>query len=158
VSDDDRKLSWKEIDQRRDGSSPRQEGRRPRNEAERERSEQATQAYISEIDKLFSSGPGGAEGEELVKAIRDAHGTSELDAACQAYRDAAGLPRDLEVLSIFLDCKDTTLVVKGLEAVLELQKDPEVSLSRGLQSQLRLLAQSFDNTVAEIAEEIIEGF
>ncbi len=157
MSDNDRKLSWKEIDQRRDGTS-RDEGRRPRNEAHEARAEQATQAYISEIDKLFSNVPGGAEGEALVKAMRDAHGTPELDAACNAYRDAAGMPRDLELLSIFLDCKDSSLVVVALEALLELQKMPDVSLGRGLQSQLRILAQSFDNAVAEIAEEIIEGF
>lgn len=156
MSDYDRKLSWKEIDQRRDGTGPRDE-RRPRNAAEEQRASQATQAYISEIDKLFSRGPGGAEGEELVKAIRDSHGTAELDAACQAYRDAAGLPRELDLLSIFLDCKDASHVVAALEAILELQKDPEVSLSRGLQSQLRVLAQSFDNSVAEIAEEIVDG-
>ncbi len=152
---DKEKLSWREIDQRRDGArSGGQHG--PRGEAARERSEQATKQYLSEIDKLFSGSEGGQEGEALARAIRDAHGSSELDAACQAYRESLGLPRQLELLSIFLDCKETELVVTALEALLVLQNEGDTSLSRGIQSQIRVLAQSFENDVAEVAEEILE--
>jgi hypothetical protein len=152
---DKEKLSWREIDQRRDGARSGQSG--PRGEAAKERSEQATKQYLSEIDKLFSASDGGEEGEALARTIRDTHGSSELDAACQAYRESLGLPRDLDLLSIFLDCKERELVVVALKALLVLQNEGDASLSRGIQSQLRVLAQSFDNDVAEIAEEILEG-
>jgi hypothetical protein len=151
---DKEKLSWREIDQRRDGARSGRPG--PRGEAAKERSEQATKQYLSEIDKLFSGSEGGEEGEALARAIRDAHGSSELDTACQAHREILGLPRELELLSIFLDCKETKLVVEALEALLVLQNGGDISLSRGIQSQIRVLAQSFDNDVAEIAEEILE--
>jgi len=156
VSDYERKLSWKEIDARRDGA--RSGGDRgPRGGAAKERSEAATKQYLSELDKLFSTSQGGAQGEALAKAVRDAHGSSELDEACRAFRDEVGMPRDLDLLSIFLDCKQKDLVIAALEAILVMQKNTEGDLPRGILSQLRVLAQSFENDVAEIAEEVLEG-
>ena len=155
MSDQDRKLSWKEIDARRDGKRSQSDDR-PKHGAAKERSEAATQQYLSEIDKLFTGAQGGAEGDSLAKAVRDAHGSADLDEACRAFREAVGMPRDVDLLSIFLDCKNSEYVVAALEALLELQRRGEEPLSRGVLSQLRILAQSFENEVAEIAEEILE--
>jgi len=155
VSGDDRRRSWKEIDQRRDGARPSDE-RRPRNKAAEERTVQATQEYIKEIDKLFSPEAGGSEGAALAKAVRDSHGTPGLADACRALRDAFGIPRDAQLLSIFLDANDPQLVVAALEALLELQKAGELEVSKGLSSQLRILAQDFNNDIADVAEELVE--
>jgi hypothetical protein len=155
VSGEDRRRSWKEIDQRRDGAVQREE-RRPRGKAAEQRAAQATKEYIQEIDKLFSDDVGGAEGAALAKAVRDAHGSPGLADACRAFRDACGLPRNVELLSIFLDSNDPELVVAALEALLELQQAGELEVSKGLSSQLRVLAQDFNNDIAEVAEEIVE--
>lgn len=155
MSDDDRKLSWREIDQRRDGTY-RGEPRKPRGKRAEERSEQATRQYLKEIDKLFSGESVDEAGGVLAKAVRDAHGTAELDGACLALRDEVGMPGDAGLLSIFLDCKDAALVIAALELLLEMQKRGDAPLSKGIQSQLRVLAQGFDNDVADIAEEILE--
>ena len=155
MSGDDRRLSWKEIDQRRDGARAREE-RRPRGKGAEERAAQATKEYMKEIDKLFSPGAAGGEGAALAKAVRDAHGTPDLAEACRALRDRFGIPRDVELLSIFLDSNDPELVVAALEALLQLQEAGELEVGKGLSSQLRVLAQDFNNDIAEIAEEIVE--
>ena len=154
--DDDRpRLSWREIDQLRSGkgdsSEPRPRGRRAEAEAER-----ASAEYRKQLDSMFSSGPGGAEGEALAEAMRHAHGTPEFVTACIAYRDQLGFPNDSELLGLFLDSGEHALVVGALEAVLAARSAGEMALSKGLRSQLAMLAEDFDATIADIAEEILE--
>ena len=153
---DDRKPSWKEIDQMRDGTRSG-DRRGPVSRAQEERTEQATQQYLKEIDKLFSAAGGGAEAEALVKRLRDAHGTPELPEVCRSFKAEVGLPRDVSLLSIFLDSNDPELVVDALEAILILQKEGTVELGKGVLSQLRILAEDFNNSIAEVAEEILAG-
>ncbi len=152
---DDRKRSWKEIDQLRDGSR-RGDNDRPRGRAAEARSEQATQSYLKEIDKLFSSTGRSAEADALVKRLRDAHGTPELPEVCRTFRAELGMPTEPSLLSIFLDSNDAEVVVAGLETLLVLLSGSEVELGKGIQSQLRVLSQDFNNDIAEVAEEILE--
>jgi hypothetical protein len=152
---DERKRSWKEIDQMRDGSR-REDHDRPRNAAAQERSEQATQSYLKEIDKLFTSTGRSAEAEALVKQLRDAHGTPELPEVCRTFRDELGMPREATLLSIFLDSNEAEFVIEALKTLAALQGENEIELSKGIQSQLRVLAQDFNNDIAEIAEDILE--
>ena len=155
--DDDRpRLSWREIDQRRagarDSNEPRPRGRRAEAEAKR-----ATEEYKKQLDSMFTSDPGGAEGEQLAGAMREAHGTPEFAAACAAYRDAAGFPDDPELLALFLDSGEQPLVVGALEAILAGVTGGELTLSKGLRAQVAMLAEDFDASLADVAEEILES-
>jgi hypothetical protein len=47
-------------------------------------------------------------------------------------------------------------VIPALETMGGLLSANEIELSKGIQSQLRVLAQDFNNDIAEIAEEILE--
>jgi len=147
--------SWSEIDKRRDGSRSRGEPR-PRGAAAEARSRAASEQYVKEIDKLFSKEPGGAEAEGLARAVRDAHGTAGLAAACGAYVERLGTPRDVSLLSIFLDSDDAAIMVPALERLLELREAGALEAKSGLVTQLRVLAQSFDDDVAGIAEDLLE--
>lgn len=131
---------------------------RPRGKAAEARSQEATQQYLKEIDKLFSSTAGGAEADALIKQLRDAHGTPELPDVCRSFREALGLPREISLLSIFLDSNEPELVVDALEMILSLKKEGDVEMSKGMQSQLRILAEDFNNSIAEVAEEILDEF
>lgn len=146
--------SWREIDRARDGSGHRREERRPRGAAAEARSQRATAEYLKEIDGLFALGRGGAEGERLAAAVREAHGTPELGPACAVYRDALGFPDDPALLALFLDSADRELVVGALRALGPLAGE---GLSGGLRSQLRMLADDADDEIAEAAEEALEG-
>lgn len=152
---DERKRSWAEIDRLRDGSS-REDRERPRNPASQARADQATQTYLKEIDKLFSSTGRSAEADALIKRLRDAHGTPELAGVCRDFREELGLPRETALLSIFLDCNDPELVVGALSTLFVLLEQEEIEFGKGIQSQLRVLSQDFNNDIAEVAEDILE--
>jgi hypothetical protein len=159
MSGDDRderpRLSWREIDQRRDRPRERSSSR-PRGAAAEARSRAATKAYVKGLDKLFSKGAAGAEGERLAERIRRAHGTPELAPACREYLEALGAPRDPALLALFLDAGDAPLVVVALETLLALHEEGCLQVSAGLRSQLRVLGQDFDDAVAEAAETLLE--
>lgn len=149
--------SWREIDRARDGSGHGREERRPRSAAAEARSQRATQEYLKQIDGLFARDPGGAEGERLAGAVREAHGTPGLREACMAYRDAVGLPRDPALLACFLDSGERDLVLGALRALAELCEGQETRLAGGLRSQVRLLCEDPDDEIAETAEALLDS-
>jgi len=147
------RLSWREIDQLRSGAKRGE--RKPRGKAAEERSAAATKQYLKEADNLFSSAQGGAEGEQLAKAMRDAHGGASFTQVCRDYRESLGMPRDQSLLALFLDTEESELVVAGLEALLAASERGQLTASSGLRSQVRILSQDFDDAVAEAAEELL---
>lgn len=148
------KLSFSERDRRlRDKQKGYSD--RPQSPDARERSEVATKKYVKSLDTLFAAGKGGAQGDELAKAVRAAHGTAGLARACAAYRDAIGLPTDAGLLALFLDSGDRELVVAALTELLALQEAGKLNLGAGQRSQVRTLALASDDRVAEAAEELL---
>lgn len=133
---DDEKPDWKEIEQAK--------------------ANQVTKTYLKELDKLFTSSGRNAEADAMVKGLRDAHGTPELAEICKTFREQLGMPREIALLSIFLDANAPELVVESLETVLALLNVEEIELSKGVQSQIRVLSQDFNNDIAEVAEDILE--
>jgi len=147
------KLSFSERDRRR------REGRssdpsRPRGKPAQERADAAAKHYIKAIDGIFSGGS-KAEIEKLAKAMRDAHGSAGLADACRAYRDAAGLPREAFLISLFLDSGDPELILAGFAALRSGLESGVVKLTSGLRSQLRILSEDSNDDVAEGAEELL---
>jgi len=147
------KLSWRERDARRNRST--HVGRDERERAGPARSKAATQQYVKQLDQLFTKTPGGAEADRLGRAIRDAHGTPELTAACQAYREALGFPQEPALLALVLDARDPGLVCGALEALGSLHGAGKLAATSGLRTQLRLLTQDPDDGVAEGAEDLL---
>jgi hypothetical protein len=149
------KRSWREIDAMRDGSR-RPEDRAPRGRAAQERADAASKQYRKQLAGMFPSDRGGAEGKRLAKAMRDAHGSPGLADACREFRDAVGPPCEVSHILFFLDCGDRDLILGGLEALRTLLEAESTALTAGLRSQLRMLADDRDHTVADLAEEILE--
>ena len=154
MSDDRRKLSFSELDRLRREKQGDGE-RRPRGAAAEARTKEATADYLKQVDKLFSTAKGGAAGEALVKAVRDAHGTPALTDACRALRDALGMPDDPGLLSMFLDTDDPGIVADAVRALAAGLEAGRFEISRGVKSQLRVLEQSSDDDVAYEAEELL---
>jgi len=158
-SDDDRpKLSWREIDALR-GAKRSGDERRPRGRWAEAQAQRAADEYKSHLDSMFSAGAqGGAAGEALAQAVRDAHGTPEFVAACTAYRDQVGWPTDPGLLGLFLDSSEQALVVGALETILEGLEGGLFDPPKGLRSQIASLAEDFDAAIADVAEEIRDRF
>jgi hypothetical protein len=154
MSDDRGKLTFSERDRRRREGGGRDA---PRGRAAKQEQARASEEALKEAGSLFSLGQGGAEGEPLVKAIRDLHGTPDFLAACRAYREQIGVPRDPALLGLFLDTADRDLVVEALQGLLDLKNAGSLEVSPGLKSQLRVLEQDRDDTVAGISEDLLEA-
>ena len=160
MSGDDRswvdreKRSFSELDrQRRERRSS--DEHRPQGKAAQERAAAATKQYVREIDGLFSKG-NKAELERITAAMRDAHGTPELADACRVYHQAAGLPGEASLISLFLDTGDPEMILVGLEALRTGHANGTLKVTSGLRSQLRILSEDADDEVAETAEELLD--
>ncbi|MEE8167154.1 MAG: hypothetical protein V3T64_16430 [Myxococcota bacterium] len=152
MAGDDRKLTYSERDRlRREGGARPTRGGRARAEDE-ERSREA----LKVADSLFSEEKGGQEDRELAKAVRAAHGSADLAAACRAYLDAIGPPKTAELASIFLDAGEKELSVTVLDDLLRQKDDGSLEVEGGLKRQIRILSEDFDDDLASRAEELLE--
>ena len=155
MSDDRRTLSFSERDRlRREG---RDGDGAPRGRRAQQQQARATGAALKDADALFALGKGGSRAAALAKEIRERHGTAELIPACQAYLDEIGVPVDPSLLALFLDTAEPALVVPALEALLEQKHAGSLEISSALRSQLRVLEQDRDDSVAGISEELLGG-
>lgn len=157
MGDDERpKLSWAEIDKRRDGARPSRE-RGPRGEAAEARSRGATDQYLKKLDRtLFAKGANaGGAGESAGKAVIDAQGSADLIPACRDYLETVGPPQDLRLISAFLDARDIPLQIAALRALEACLDAERVEVPRGLQAQVRMLADELDDALAEAAEDAL---
>jgi hypothetical protein len=158
--DDERpRLSWSEIDKRRDRGGRRAEReRRPRGAAAEARSREASKAYLKKLDAaLFAKGPAGARGEPLAGAVREAHGTPAFADACAAYLAAHGAPADAALAALFLDAPRREIVLAGLGGLASLAAAGRLEIGRSLRGQLRMHAEGSDDDVASAAEALLRG-
>jgi hypothetical protein len=159
--DDDRpgfldreKKSFSERDRlRRERRGP--DEKRATSPAAQARIADATKQYLKQIDSAFAKGKGGAAGEQLAQAVRDARGTPGLAAACHAYRDGVGPPTEPAMIACFLDAGEAESVLCGLEGLRQAAASSKLVLTPGLRTQLRMLAQDPDDGVASAAEELL---
>ncbi|MFK7896937.1 MAG: hypothetical protein AB8G23_13925 [Myxococcota bacterium] len=154
MGDDGRKLSYSERDKlnRERGSH----GGGPRSGKARAADEERARQALVSAESLFAGDEGSDLGKELAKAVRAAHGTPDLAAACQAYVDELGAPSTPELASIFLDAGQKELGVLALDALLEKQAKGGLAIEGSLKRQLRILAEDFDDDLASRAEELLE--
>lgn len=151
MADDDHKLSFSERDRLRREGGGKPKGGQAR-EADEERSRQALQA----ADSLFAEDGRGEEGKALAAAVRAAHGSAGLPAACRAYFDELGSPTTAELISIFLDAGEKDLSVVVLDELLGQKAAGSLELEGGLKRQVRILSEDFDDDLASRAEELLE--
>lgn len=153
MAGDDRKLTYSERDRMRregGGSAP------PRGRRAQAENAKRTREALQVADALFTDEKGGQEGKALADAVRAAHGTPELPAACRAYLDTVGPPTSTELASIFLDAGDKSVSVAVLDRLLLQKQASELELGGSLKRQIRILSEDFDDDLASRAEELLE--
>jgi hypothetical protein len=162
VSGDDERprLSWSEIDKRRDRAGGRRGAKEPgpRGAEAEARARQAAQSYLRAAEaKLFGAAGAGPRGDPLARAVRDAHGMPALAGACAAYAAELGPPRDAALAAVFLDADAREAVLAGLAGLAALRAEGRLEPSRALRGRLRHLAESPDDEIASAAEALCEG-
>lgn len=155
MADDGRKLSYSERDRlRREGKGgPRRE--RPLSGKERALEEKRSRLALAAAEELFTTEKGGQAGKTLANAVREAHGTKDLAAACHAYLEKVGAPASSELASIFLDAGEKAISLPVLDELLRQKSAGALELEGGLKRQIRLLAEDFDDELASRAEDLL---
>ncbi len=153
MGDDREKLSYSERDRLRQDRAKGYDT--PRGRGGQQRQAQARDAALKQAESIFSAEGKGERGDELAKAVRAAHGTPELAEACHAFVAEVGLPKSLDLLQIFIDTSDATLMVPALEELLARKEAGELEVSSGLRSQLRILAEDPDDDIAGLSEDLL---
>src|SRR5512136_1472460 len=111
--DEREKISWREIDRRKD-RSPYAPKEAPKDQVRSRRSEWVMKKYRKEADKLFMGKKGTKKHQKARDDIDRYHGTDQFEATVKAYLDQYGLPDDWSTLSLLLDYSDAEKVLQVL--------------------------------------------
>ena len=152
MADDGRKLSYSERDRMRREGGKRE---RPQSGHDRAVEEKRSRLALAAADALFTDEKGGQAGKALASAVREAHGTKDLAAACRAYLEKVGPPASGELASIFLDAGDKAISLPILDDLLRQKSQGKLEIEGGLKRQIQLLAEDFDDDLASRAEDLL---
>lgn len=155
MADDGRKLSYSERDRMRREGKGAGRGERPLSGRDRALEEKRSRLALAAAEDLFTDEKGGGVGKTLANAVREAHGTKDLAAACRAYLETVGPPAVGELASIFLDAGEKAISVPVLDELLRQKSQGKLELEGGLKRQIRLLAEDFDDDLASRAEDLL---
>lgn len=155
--DDDRERpSWREIDQRRDGSRHRGPAapRVPKKQAERVR-----QQALAQAEALFKGKRARPEYQTDLKKLEASHGSKKFPLLAKKFLEEYGLPEEWGALTRFLDYDDPAVVVEVLQAMAgQVGKRSRVE-KQGFKGRLQVLALTSPHPeVREAAEEILTNF
>jgi hypothetical protein len=154
--DDDReRLSWREIDQRRDRQQPGapKKQRVPKKEAEKVR-----QQALAQAEALFKGKRGRPEYRAALKELEALHGTKKFAEYAKKFLQEYGLPEEWGALTRLLDYQDGTVVAEVLGAMAgQLESRSRVE-QQGFKGRLQVLALTSPYGEARRrAEEILES-
>jgi hypothetical protein len=151
------KLSWREIDQRRDGSRHVARGERPAARPGTARAERLRRQALKEAHKVFEGKQGTPEHQKLVQELHRHFGTKRFQTLVRQYLQEYGPPRDWPLLFLLLDLPDHETVVSFLEQMAALYPSRTLREQQAFLSKLRTLsALAEDPAVQETAEELLQ--
>ncbi len=156
-SGDEDRLSWREIDRRKDRSpyAPKE----PDRDRERSRrSEWVMKKYRKEADKLFMGKKGTKKHQKAHSDIDRYHGTDQFEATVKAYLDQYDLPDDWSTLSLLLDYSDPQVVLRALTAMKDLYETRSPIEKQGFKAKVDILAMTAsDSDLRDFAEELLKA-
>lgn len=147
--------SWREIDQRRDGSRHRAKAppRVPKKQAERVRKQALAQA-----EALFKGKRARPEYQIDLKKLEAGHGTKKFPVLAKKFLEEYGLPEEWGALTRFLDYPDAAVVADVLQAMAGQLAERSRVEKQGFKGRLQVLAlTSPHGEIRRVAEEILAG-
>lgn len=155
--DYDEKPSWREIDQKRDGSKHVSQDpveARPKSP----KKEWAQKMYLKEIENLFKGKKSSKEHGEALDLIYQRAGTKKFNTAVKKYIKEYGLPDDWSTLFLLLDYKEVKIIKQAIEALVNMAAEEPLNKKEGLKSKLNIIAMTTsDEDLREVAEEALSG-
>jgi hypothetical protein len=136
--DDERERpSWREIDQRRDGSRHRGPASPPVPKAQ---AESVRQQALAQAEALFKGKRARPEYRTDLKKLEAAHGSKKFPALAKKFLEEYGLPEEWGALIRFLDYDDPAVVAEVLQAMAgQVEKRSRVE-KQGFKGRLQVLA------------------
>jgi hypothetical protein len=155
--DDDRERpSWREIDQRRDGSRHRAKDltRVPKKQAE-----QVRKQVLAQAEALFKGKRAQPEYQTDLKKLEASHGSKKFPGLAKNFLKEYGLPEEWGALTRFLDYPEAAVVVEVLRAMADqAEKRSRVEL-QGFKGKLQVMALTGAHAdIRRVAEEILNIF
>jgi hypothetical protein len=155
--DEREKLSWREIDRRKD-RSPYAPKEAPKDQVRSRRSEWVMKKYRKEADKLFMGKKGTKKHQKARNDIDRYHGTEQFETAVKTYLDQYGLPEDWSTLLLLLDYSDSEKVLQALAAMKGLYETRNPVEKRGFKAKVDILAMTAsDSDLRDFAEEMLKS-
>jgi hypothetical protein len=150
------KISWREIDRRKD-RSPYAPKETPKDQARSRRSEWVMKKYRKEADKLFMGKKGTKKHQKAYNDIDRYHGTDQFETAVKTYLDQYGLPDDWSTLSLLLDYSDSEKVLQALAVMKDLYETRSPIEKQGFKAKVDILAMTAsDSDLRDFSEEILK--
>ena len=155
--DDDReRLSWSEIDKRKDKS--RHTSQEKPTFKKSKRSEWIQKQYRKEAEKLFMGKKGTPEYKRARNELYNRHGTPKFPAIAKKFIQEYGLPDDWDTLFLFLDHKDVGTVKEVILKLKSNYRERSLTEMQGFRAKLEIIAlTTTDKRLREIIQEVIKG-
>jgi len=148
--------SWREIDQRRDGSRHVSRGERPAARPGSPQAERLRQRALQTANKVFQGKQGTPTHQKLADALHRHFGGKKFTPLVKAYVKEYGLPRDWGLLFLFLDFPDPSISTGSLEQMARLHPSRSLREQQAFLSKLRTLsALAEDPEVQEVSEALL---
>ena len=155
--DDDRERpSWREIDQRRDGSRHRGQAPPP---VPKVQAESIRKQALAQAEALFKGKRARPEYQTDLKKLEAGHGSKKFPALAKNFLEEYGLPEEWGALIRFLDYDDPTVAVAVLRAMAgQVERRSRVE-KQGFKGRLQVLAlTSPHREIRRAAEDILAEF
>jgi hypothetical protein len=154
--DDDRERpSWREIDQRRDGSRHRTPAPAPTPKVQ---AELMRKQALAQAEALFKGKRSRPEYQTDLKKLEAGHGSPKFPALAKHFWEEYGLPEEWGALTRFLDYDDPGVAAEVLQAMAaQVAKRSRVE-KQGFKGRLQVLALTSPYPeVRRVAEEILSN-
>jgi hypothetical protein len=153
--DDDRERpSWREIDQRRDGSRHRAPARQPR--LPKTQAEWVRKQALAQAEALFKGKRGRPEYQAALRQLEACHGTKKFPGCAKKFLEEYGLPEEWGALNRLLDYPEPAVVAEVLVAMAGQLGSRSRVEQQGFKGRLKILAfTSLHDEVRRRAEEIL---
>ena len=155
--DDERERpSWREIDQRRDGSSHRVKAPPP---APKAQAELIRKQALAQAEALFKGKRARPEYQTDLKKLEAGHGSKKFPALAKKFLEEYGLPEEWGALTRFLDYDDPAAAAAALRAMAGLVERRSRVEKQGFKGRLQVLALTSPHLeIRRAAEEILAEF
>jgi hypothetical protein len=148
--------SWREIDQRRDGSSHRVKAPPP---APKAQAEVIRKQALAQAEALFKGKRARPEYQTDLKKLEAGHGSKKFPALAKKFLEEYGLPEEWGALTRFLDYDDPAAAAAALRAMAgQVERRSRVE-KQGFKGRLQVLALTSPHLeIRGAAEEILAEF